>query len=116
MPNNEASATRKIPGGLRFVSIVEEVGSSGRGCCSESVREEGRGRKGPLKQTMFSKKSYTSIALGKGLGVKDGFRSVAKLRLWTYILEGNDGAVVARARRHGMTKNFTIRYSHWDTK
>ena len=116
MPNNEASATRKIPGGLRFVSIVEEVGGSGRGCCNESVREEVRGRKGPLKQTMFSKKSYTSIALGKGLGVKDGFRSVAKLRLGTNILEGDNGAVWAGARRQGMTKNFTVRHSHRDTK
>ena len=71
MPNNEASATRKIPGGLRFVSIVEEVGSSGRGCCSESVREEMRGRKGPLMQTMFSEESNASIALGKELGVKN---------------------------------------------
>ena len=75
-----------------------------------------RGRKSPLMQTMFSKESNASIALGKGLGVKDGFRGSAKLRLWTNILEGNNGAVVARARRHGVAKSFTIRDGHWDTK
>ena len=75
-----------------------------------------RGRKGPLKQTMFSKKSYTSIALGKGLGVKDGFRGSAKLRLWTNILEGNNGAVVTWAGWHRVAKGFTIRDIHRDTK
>ena len=98
------------------MGVMKMVGSSCRGCFSKSVRKEVRGRKGPLMQTMFSKESNAGIALGKGLGVKDGFRGIAKLRLWTNILEGNNGAVVARARRHGMTKSFTIRYSHWDTK
>ena len=67
-------------------------------------------------QTVFSKKSNASITLGKGLGVKDGFRSVAELRLGTNILEGDNGAVMAWAGRHGVTKNFTIRHSHRDTK
>ena len=75
-----------------------------------------RGRKSPLMQTMFSKKSDASITLGKRLGVKNGLGSVAKLRLRSNILEGNNRAVGSRARRHGMSKNFTIRYSYWDTK
>ena len=116
MPNDEASATRKIPGGLRFVGVMEEVGSSCRGRCSESIGKEVRGRKGPLMQTMFSEESNASIALGKGLGVKDGFRGILRLRLWTNILEGNNGAVVSWARRHGVTKSFTIRHIHRDTK
>ena len=67
-------------------------------------------------QTMFSKESNASITLGKGLGVKDGFRGVAKLGLGTNILEGDNGAVGSRARRQGVTKSFTIRHIHRDTK
>ena len=66
-------------------------------------------------QTVFSKESNTSITLGKGPGVKDGFRGVAKPRLGTNILEGNNGAVVSWARRQGVTKDLTIRHIHRDT-
>ena len=37
VPNDEASATREIPGGSRFMGVMKEVGSGGRGCFSESV-------------------------------------------------------------------------------
>ena len=71
---------------------------------------------GPLIQAMFSKKSNASITLGKGLGVKNGFRGVSKLGLGTNILESNNGIIVSRSGWHRVAKGFTIRGIQGDTK
>ena len=75
-----------------------------------------RGMKSPLIETVFSKKRNTSIALGKGLGVKNGFRSSTKLGLGTNILESNNRAIVTGCGGHRVAKGFTIRGIQGDTE
>ena len=75
-----------------------------------------RGRKGLLIKTVFNEKRKTSIALGKGLGVKNRFRSVAKLGLGTNILESYNRAIVTWFGGHRVAKGFTIRGIQRNTK
>ena len=65
---------------------------------------------------MFSKERNTSIALGKGFGVKNGFRGVAKLGLGTNILESNNRTIVSRTGWHRVAKGLTIGGIQGDTK
>ena len=39
VPNDDTSASRKMPGGIRFMGIVKKIGSGCRGCLSEAVRK-----------------------------------------------------------------------------
>ena len=109
--NEKTSATRKIPGS-RFHGVIEQVGSGCRRCFSKAVGKKMRGMEGPLIQAVFSKERKTSIALGKGLGVKNGFRGVAKLGLGANILESYNRAIMAWFGWHRVDKGFTIRDVH----
>ena len=75
-----------------------------------------RGMKGFLIKTVFSEKRKTSIALGKGLGVNNRFRGVAKLGLGANILKSYNRAIVSWSGGHGVAKSFTIRSIQRDTK
>ena len=80
------------------------------------IGKEKRGMEGPLIETVFSKERNAGIALGKGLGVKNGFRSVVKLGLGANILESYNRAIVAWFGWHRVAKGFTIRGIQGNTK
>ena len=107
MVNNKTGTTGEVPRCL-LSNIVEQVGGAPWGNLGNTLGEQVIRLYGSLIKAVLSYQGDTGVAPGKGLGVENGLRIVAKLGLGSNILKSDNRAVMTRFVRQSVTKRFTI--------